>query len=114
MTIRGFGRITPLQGNVLCLAGLVLTQGGERRVPDEVRLRSMRAALGRLRRQTSADFGYCLARWHAFLQAREPFRQEYQHPYGWRTTSRRVEALIEDPERLRLVALLESEDPRTG
>lgn len=106
MTIGGFGRITPLQGDMLCLGGLVLGRGGELDAPDEMRLEAMRRALGRLRRRTKADHGFDLGAWHELLQAE--FRDDYCHPYGWRTTSKRVAALLNDPDRMRLVQLLQT------
>ncbi len=65
------------------------------------------------RRNTQADdsthdkAGHRLnpAAWDALLQEDERFRREYQHPYAWSTTRRRVEELFEDPERLRLLGL---------
>ena len=104
----GLGRMTPLQGDMLSLSGLVFGRSGDVEASDEIRLRTLREALRQPRMHTKTDHRFNLSPWRALPQKDERFRSEYHHPYAWSTTCRRVEKLLEDPERLRLVALLEA------
>lgn len=112
MTVLGWGRITPVQGDMLKLAGHVLhvvirPAGAD---ADEARLQSMREGLKRLRTRTGKDFGYDLGRWHHLLLNLEGDEFGYCHPYAWEGVRPAIEEAIPDPDRLRLVQILE----RTG
>jgi hypothetical protein len=113
MTLPRFGKIVPLQGDVLELAGYVLSRDPRADVvpdSDEERIRIMRRGWTSLVKRTGRDFGYDLARWVEFLEADEDCRDSFTHPYAHRTTMRWIREAIEDPERQRLVALIERGD----
>jgi hypothetical protein len=59
-----------------------------------------------LRSLTKQDFEYDLAKWHELLVGNDE-EWGYKHPYAWRTVKRAIEKAMEDPDRLRLVRLLE-------
>lgn len=75
--------------------------------PDEDRLKAMRQGRENLRRLTRQDFGYDLARWHAHLLGNNEWG--YRHPYGWRIVRPAIEQALTDPDRVRLVKLLEAD-----
>jgi hypothetical protein len=109
VTIPNWGRLTPTQGFMLMLAGHVLrpllVEPGTIETDDD-RLEAMNQGREYLCKLTKQDFGYDLARWHEFLVAND---QElgYTHPYAWKTVKREIEKAIGDPDRLRLVRLVE-------
>ncbi len=117
MTLPRFGKIVPLQGDVLELAGYVLSRSPEVDVvpeSDEERIRIMRASRAELVQRTGQDFGYDLAKWVQFLETDERYRDEFTHPYAYRTTLRWLREAMADPDRQRLVSLIESTDgPQT-
>src|SRR5262249_34143233 len=117
VTIPNWGRITPSQADMLMLAGHVLRpypvpQGTVE--PDEDRLKAMRQGRENLCRLTGEAFGYDLARWPAHLLGNDEWG--YQHPYAGRTVRPAIERALTDPDRLRLVKLLEADsgDVRSG
>jgi hypothetical protein len=59
--------------------------------------------------QTGRDFGYDLAAWHHFLLNDDELLEEYTFDYAWDAVRPRVEELLDDPDRLRLVRLLEKQ-----
>jgi hypothetical protein len=108
-----FGRTTPFQGYVLGIGGIVCGVPDDL-VRDEDRLIHMRQCRQLLCKQTERDFGYSIAKWHEFLKNSEQFRDEYTFHYAWDAVEPEVERLIRDPERTRLVHLLECrEEPQS-
>lgn len=110
MTVRSFGQITPLQGDMLFLAGYGPSK--ELGVRDLVRqegdleiIEAIRRGAATLRKITNHDFGVSLAAWHAFLQNDSHHREEYMRPSTWGGIERAVKAEIQNPERARLEAL---------
>ena len=112
MTVPRFGRITPLQGHVLGLAGEVL--GRLDRPTDEQRLHEMKASRDELRQATGKDFGYDLANWHTYLIQCTDQKGEYTHMYAWDRVKKRVLELIDDEDRLRLVRMLGDDESSTS
>ncbi|MBN9524342.1 hypothetical protein J0H58_38480 [bacterium] len=106
MTIARFGKIVPIQGDVLLLIGYRLTMAQATvALPDPERLTNMRQGRDRLRQRTGQDFGFDLAAWHTYLSAHPEYG--YTHPYAFAGVRLAVEEAIPDVERLRLVALLQ-------
>jgi hypothetical protein len=106
MTVRKFGRVTPLQGAMLELGGEALLRGRE--VPSDLeRMDVMQEARDLLRQRTGMDFGFELAGWHYFLLGNQKLLEEYTFEYAWKGVKRRIEELLDDPERLRLVRLID-------
>lgn len=110
MTLPRFGKIVPLQGDVLRLAGYVLSLDPHKDpVPkaDDERIEIMQRGRAALVKRTGHDFGYDLARWIEFLETVEELREEFTHPYAHRTTRRWLQKAIADSDRERLVSLIE-------
>jgi len=108
MSIRGYGRATPLQMDMLCLGGEILSAGGSETGPanDQERLSVMKEARQALTQQTGRDFGFNLAAWHQFLLNDAKLSEEYTFDYAWKAVKRRIDELVDDPDRLRLERLL--------
>jgi hypothetical protein len=106
MTIRGYGRITPLQMDMLGLGGEILSSGGSEPASDDERLSAMKEARQALTKQTGRDFGFDLAAWHQFLLNDAKLSEEYTFVYAWKAVKRRIDELLDDPDRLRLERLL--------
>jgi len=108
MTIRGYGRVTPLQMNMLRLGGEVLLSGGiaAGQANDQERLSVMTKARQTLMQRTGRDFGYDLAAWHHFLLEDAQLSEQYTFDYAWKAVKPRIDELINDPDRLRLERLL--------
>jgi hypothetical protein len=114
MTIPGFGRLTPIQMDMLELAGFNLDcrrygfhpfNPGAEAIPDADRIEIMKRGRASLVEQTGQDFGFDLEAWQRFLVAHPDLG--YTHPYGARVTKRSVRAAMADPERQRLLSLIE-------
>ncbi len=108
-----FGKIMPLHGYMLNLAGLHV--GRSRRQPESDDLEIMKRMVGgynSLVRTTGQDFGFDLARWQEFLTKDAPrdIQQHYRHPYGYAGTRAHVENAIHDPTRIRLAAILDQNE----
>jgi hypothetical protein len=119
MTIPGFGRLTPIQMDMLELAGINLDcrrygfdpfNPGAEAVPDEDRIEIMKRGRASLAEQTGEDFGFDLEAWQTFLVAHPDFG--CTHPYGSRVTKKFVRAALADPEHQRLLSLIESRPER--
>lgn len=106
MTIRGYGRLTPLQMDMLGLGGEILSPGGSAPASDDARLAAMKEARDALARQTGRDFGFDLAAWHQFLLNDDKQSEEYTFTYAWKAVKKRIEELLDDPDRRRLERLL--------
>ena len=108
MTIRGYGRVTPLQMDMLGLGGEILSSGGSETEParDHERLSVMKEARQALTQQTGRDFGFNLSAWHHFLLNDAKLSKEYTFDYAWKAVKRRIDELLDDPDRLRLERLL--------
>jgi hypothetical protein len=115
MTIRGYGRVTPLQMNMLRLGGEVLLSGGiaAGQASDQQRLDVMKQARQTLTQRSGRDFGYDLAAWHHFLLNDATLSEQYTFDYAWNAVEPRINELLNDPDRLRLVRLL-NEHPQAA
>ncbi len=107
MTVRDYGRTTPLQMDMLSLGGEVLLWSGAVPPGERDRLTAMREAREMLMQRAGRDFGFDLAAWHDFLLNDGKLSDEYTFVYAWKAVRRRIDELFDDPERLRLVRLLE-------
>ena len=106
MTVPKLGRVTPLQGAMLQLGGQALLRGSE--APSDLeRMGVMKEARDLLRHRTGKDFGFDLAGWHHFLLTNAELSEEYTFDYAWKGVKRRIEELLDDPGRLRLVRLID-------
>jgi hypothetical protein len=92
---------------MLELGGEVLRWGGTAPPTDQDRLKVMKEALGMLTRQTGRNFGYDLAAWHHFLLNDDKLSEQYTFDYAWNAVKPRIDELLDDPDRLRLVRLLD-------
>jgi hypothetical protein len=92
------------------LYGFDPSHPGTESIPDEDRIAIMRRGRATLVLLTAQDFGFDLAAWQEYLVARPDLG--YTHPYGWRVTRKFVRAALADPERQRLVSLIESSPDR--
>jgi hypothetical protein len=113
MTLPQFGKLVPLQGDVLEVAGYVLSRDAEADVvpaSDEERIRIMRTGRAALVQRTGQDFGYDLAKWVEFLESDEELREEFTHPYAYRSTLKWLREAMADLDRQRLVSLIEQAD----
>jgi len=99
--------------DMLNLGGEILSSGETAPPTDCDRLNVMEDARKVLTQQTGRDFGYDLAAWHDFLLNDDKLSQEYTFDYAWKAVKRRIDELLNDPDRLRLVRLLE-ERPDAG
>jgi hypothetical protein len=116
MSVPSFGRITPLQADMLALGGIICGYPGEK-PSDHERMQEMCRALEHLRRHTGQDFGLDLQRWHTYLLESEEHREEYTFHYAWEAVRQKILELIGDQERVRLVelasrSLVEKTSPR--
>ena len=109
MPVPRYGRVTPSQMCMLCLGGEVLVWSGNVAPTDRDRLDRMKEARRLLKLQTKRDFGYDLAAWHHFLLSDDELSEEYTFDYAWDAVRPRIEELLDDPNRLRLVRLLEEQ-----
>jgi len=105
MTIRDYGRATPLQLDMLNLGGEILSPD-ESAPTDRDRLKAMEEARQMLAQQTGRDFGFDLAAWHQFLLNDDRLSQEYTSHDAWEAVKQRIDELLDDPDRLRLVSRL--------
>lgn len=108
MTMRSFGRITPLQGVVLRLAGHGPSQEyGVRdieRKTGEAAAAAIRNGAAALRDLTGRDLGCSLSDWHERLSQDEAFSEEYRFPYAWRAVEAAALKEIAAPHREALEA----------
>jgi hypothetical protein len=109
-----YGRVTPLQGFMLELAGVNGTNPQCELSDDEV-IDQMRSSRRVLRRIVGHDFRYDLSAWHNFLICSEEFKEGYMFRYSWSSISRDMPKFIVDPNRSRLAiaaAALDKRDDR--
>jgi hypothetical protein len=109
MTLRHYGKATPLQIDMLCLGGEVLVRHTNEPPTDRERLDRMKKARRLLKLQTGQDFGYDLAAWHHFLLNYARTAKQYKLDYNRKVYRQRIDELFNDPDRLRLVRLLEEQ-----
>lgn len=108
MTIPQFGRVTPAQIYMLRLIGFTVSRlEATLDVSDAERMNNMRQAREKLQKMTGRDFGYDLQAWHTLLCSNEDYG--YTHPYGFDGVKQAIESAVSDPERQRIVSLLENE-----
>jgi hypothetical protein len=113
MSVPHFGRITPIQGDMLGLGGVVTLHPDEE-ATEEDRISEMRRSLNSLRKETGRDFGYDLEAWHKYLLDSDAHREEYTFPYAWRAVQAKIMELIPDSDRLRLVHQIVAGDHGDG
>jgi hypothetical protein len=94
---------------MLCLGGEILVWSGNVPPTDRDRLDRMKEARKLLKLQSGRDFGYDLPAWHHFLLNDDELSEEYTFDYAWDAVRPRIEELVDDPNRLRLVRLLEEQ-----
>ncbi len=112
MTMKSFGRIIPLQGFMLGLAGYGPSkQDGVRDLVqgqnDDEKINAIFENRSRLVKLTGVDFGFSLKEWHDHLLSVERLKRSYTHPYGWKGVEKAILAEIANPDRERLEALAE-------
>jgi len=112
MTMRSFGRIVPLQGFMLGLAGYGPSkQDGVRDLVqsqnDAEKISAILENHSRLVKLIGADLGFSLKEWHRHLLSDEKLMRSYTHPYGWENVEKAILAEISNPDRERLEALAE-------
>jgi hypothetical protein len=108
MTMRPFGNVTPIQMDMLRLAGYGVDYQARRirlSRSDDERSKNMRAGRAGLRRATGHDFGFDLAAWHEFLASEED-ESGYRHPYAFGGVASAIRRAIGNKRRLRLVQQL--------
>lgn len=106
MTAPRFGRITPLQEDMLRFAGHVLSHQAEADITDEQRIAALKDGHAALVARVGRDLGYELLAWHALLSSDRELRGEYQHPYAWQSVRAAVERALAEPTRERLLTAL--------
>src|SRR6188472_2990794 len=99
MTVARFGRITPVQGEMLQFAGHVLSRPSAVDVTDEQRIAAIEAGHAALVARVGRDLGYELGPWHELLSSDDALRLEYRHSYGWRGVRAAIESARRDPRR---------------
>ena len=110
MTIPRFGRITPIQGCLLGLAGFQLARTGARIPEDDAALAdTMRRALAELRGLSAADFGWDLIAWREYLMSPQAQHLGYSHDAGFHQVDDAIIAAASDPRRKRIVLLFPSD-----
>ncbi|HET6248392.1 MAG TPA: hypothetical protein VFE47_11890 [Tepidisphaeraceae bacterium] len=114
MSIPKYGRATPLQMDMLGLGGEICRWFHQRAPTDEERMSAMRASRKVLCRMTGLDRGYDLQAWHTELESDRKHSPEYMHPYAWGVVRPRILQLIADPDRFRLVELIERSERSQG
>jgi hypothetical protein len=92
--------------DMLGLGGEILSSGESEPASDDERLSVMKDARQTLTKQTGRDFGFDLAAWHHFLLNDAKFSEEYTFVYAWKAVKRRIDELLDDPDRRRLERLL--------
>lgn len=103
MSVYGFGRITPLQGEMLQFAGYVLSRQPRGNVADDERVAAIEAGHAALVGRVGRDLGYELRAWHQLLSSDRELRSQYQHPYAWHSVRAAVERALTDSARERLL-----------
>jgi hypothetical protein len=113
MTLMSYGRATPTQMDMLCLAGGVFRRRDiTTDASDDDRIQSMRVARAKLVRKTGADFGYDLQSWHTYLLSHDDDDSfGYRHSYAWSTVRNAIQRFIRDPDRRRLLSIIEAKFP---
>jgi hypothetical protein len=106
MSVPKYGRVTPLQADMLALGGDV-DVGLMEDPTDGQRVSAMGRALSNLRRDTGQDFGYDLEAWHHYLISSKEHSEEYTFHYAWKAVEPAILALIHDADRHRLVQQIE-------
>ena len=98
MTLRSFGRATPVQMDMLALVGYKFAQRDMKQATTRnARKRTMMLGLRALQRVTEEDFGYDAAMWREFLiESGEALG--YTHPYAFSSVDRAVLAALEAPD----------------
>jgi hypothetical protein len=108
MTVRNYGRVTPLQAMMLGLGGEVL-DWSTAQPTDKKRIREMKLSRKELREMTGQDFGYDLGAWHQYLLKSEEYAEEYTFRYSWKAVQKKINELMQDPKRLELVRMIEAD-----
>jgi hypothetical protein len=108
MTVPGYGRVTPLQSDMLGLGGEICRWYSKDPPSDEIRMKAMISSRKILRKITGEDFGYDLLAWHDYLLANQKHSEQYTFTYAWSSVKPKIEELIHDARRQYLVKLLES------
>jgi hypothetical protein len=102
MSVRGYGRTTPLQSYMLALAGVV-THLEPEETTDEDRSEAIQSGLSKLRKWTGEDYGIDLGKWHLYLLGDVRYRGDYTSSEAWEPVRKSVEASLTNPAYQRLV-----------
>jgi hypothetical protein len=105
MTIPRFGRVTPLQCDMLAFAGHVLSRNPVANATDEQRIAAITSGHAALVERVGRDLGYELQPWHDLLFSHPDHRAEYRFRYAWSTVKAAIESAFVDPDRVRLLAM---------
>jgi hypothetical protein len=108
MTEPRFGRVTPVQCDMLQLAGEVLFRWSQDAPTDEEHIAAIEKGHEMLVARLGHDLGYDLRAWHELLCSNLQLRRSYQHPYAWNNVREAIERAFSDPNRERWVAALRS------
>lgn len=108
MTLRPFGKVTPIQLAMLGLAGYEVDFGSRKiALPDteSKRMTNMEAARMRLVGSTGCDFAFDLKKWRDYLCGSEQ-SSGYCHEYAHQAVDSAIRKAIHDPVRKRLAKAL--------
>lgn len=106
MSYEIIGNVSPLQLDMLLFALIVWDESGPE-PSDSQKLAQLRAARERLCQRTGRDFGYNIHDWHLYLNGDETQKSEYRFGSGARMLHARVQSMAENPERKRLIGILQ-------
>ena len=109
MTLRPFGRVTPIHREMLRLAGYVVDYAKRVIRPaktDNDFLDTMRDGRTSLCKGTGRDFGFDLAAWREFPATAPDDEFGYRHPYAFRRVDGAVKRALKNPRRAQLVEQL--------
>ena len=94
MTIRGLGKITPIQGDVIRLLGYRINRAGiTNDISAEERTQIQQQALQNLRDATGKNFGLDAGKWHRYLSR---WNVEYRHPYAFEAVKHFMKSALAD------------------
>ena len=108
MTVPRYGRATPIQMHMLGLGGEICRWFAQQPPTDEDRMKELRSSRDALRESIGCDFGYDLQAWHDYLLNSQRHSEEYTFAFAWRAVRPKILELIIDPDRMRLVRLIEA------
>jgi hypothetical protein len=112
MTVKRYGRVTPLQMDMLGLGGEICRWYSQQAPSDQDRIDEMKMSRKTLRETVGCDFGYDLEAWHNYLLNNGEHSEEYTFAYAWHAVRPKILDMIKDPERFRLIRLIEMSETK--